>query len=78
MRRLANAAGVGAHEPGSALQPAANAALVSVEGVIGFRLASVAERATTTKLMVETKVRRCGASLRCCCGNALERVREHD
>jgi hypothetical protein len=50
-------AGVGAHEPGGALPPAANAAPIPTEGIVGFELASVAERAATAKPMVESKGR---------------------
>jgi len=51
-------AGIGAHEPGGALPPAVNAAPVPTEGVVGFELASVAEKATTAKPRVEAKARR--------------------
>ena len=51
-------AGVGTHERGGASPPAANAASVPTEGVVGFELASVAERAATAKPRLEAKARR--------------------
>jgi hypothetical protein len=57
-RRPANARALGRTSEGVRLPPAANAASVPTEGVVGFELASVAERAATAKPRLEAKARR--------------------